>query len=179
MSLTNQEALSLNQTLMKYMHRQDLSGKFSYAVMRTVKKLRPVIETLQEMRAPVDGFQEFEDERVALCEKFAARQPELDEQGQPKKDDEGNVILTDKPHVQANQYIIPDESRQELDKAIEELRSSEKHSETMKRMEDQETRLKEALEEDADVELFQVKLEYVPDNVPPSEMTILDPMIAE
>jgi len=177
MSLTNQQALAMHFTLQKLSSRDDLQGKFAYAVMRNLKNLKPVVDSLSEIRKPVEGFKEFEDERVALCESYAQRAPEVDENGMPKKDSNGEIILSNNPAVSQGQYVIDTDKIEELDSKIKALKTSDKYASVISQMESKELQLKEMLNDDAQIEVFKVSPDYIPNNISPNELSILDEML--
>ncbi len=179
MSLTNQEALQLHSVIGRYMGRQDLPGKFSYALMRTMKNIKPVVDTMNELRKPVEGYDKFETDRVALCESYADRAPELGEDGKPVKNNENKAVLTDKPHIQNNQYVIKPDSMKELNEKLDELKASEAHAETIKLVESREKEVQDMLSLDSEVEAFTCSSEFIPDNISPNELTILEVLFAD
>jgi len=160
MSLTNAEAYGLYQTIGKFQTRDDLPTKFSWALMRTKKRLKTFIDSFNELRQPNPRINEYETKRIALCEAAC----EKDEDGKPK--------------VEKQNFVILDEAREKLNKDIEALRDGE-FKDVFDEQEKKNKEIAELMKEDCDVELFKVSTEYLPSTISPNDLEVLEPMIEE
>jgi hypothetical protein len=138
--------LALHQTLTELVsHKVKYQTKFNYAAMRNLRTIEPIVETFQKATNPFDAEKwpelvEFEAGRVTMLEALC------------RKDDSG------KPVMVGQDYSIPAEV--DLTVAFAELKKqfpgvdevSERHNEERMAL----------LNQEEEVKLFMVKLEYLP-----------------
>jgi hypothetical protein len=160
MSLTNTEALSLYQTIGKFQTKEDLPTKFSWALMRTKKRLKVLIDSMDEIRQPPARMQEYETKRIALCEAAS----EKEEDGKPK--------------VENNNFVIETEAREQLNKDIAALRDGD-FKEMFDEQEKKSKDIEDLMKEECDIELFKVAPEFLPETMSPADLEILEVMIED
>jgi len=157
MSMTNKEAFILHAVIGKFEKEDKVPTKFAWALMRTKKKLKALVDSMNELRQPSEEIQEYEKKRIALCEEYS------------EKDEDG------KPVIENQNYKILEGKREALDEEIKKLRDENKEA-----FDAQEAKMKELdelMEEEADVEVYKVKEQYLPDTISVGDLQILEPMI--
>lgn len=134
--------------------QKNISGniKFNYWLAKTRTKLKGEIEAIKEAIKYDDDFIKYQNERIALCEKYA------------KKDKEGNPIIKN------NNFIIDNE--EDFEKEIEALK--QKYSETIKKAEERTKEIEQFLETTTDTQIPQININDIPDNAfSPEEIELL------
>ena len=124
--------------------------------MRTMKKIETaVIEPIDELTKPNAGFTEYQNARIALCEKTAL------------KDEKGNFIIKEGAYTFKDNVQPKLEPLQKKHKADIDNRK--------KQMEDE----KKILKEEYDGELHRVSFEHVPESMTLDDLASLEFMITE
>ncbi len=136
----------------------DLKGvKFAYAVSKNIHKIKPHIESLQESVKPTEEFQKYDKERAELAEKHA------------KKNKEGKPITNTNLDNNTQSYEI--ENEEKFQKELEKLQK--KYKGALDERESQIEKYKELLQEEADVELYTIKVKDLPEDITPEKLTNL------
>lgn len=135
---------------------KDLKGiKFAYVSLKNKKKIEEEIKLFEEIVKPNPKFEEYEQNRIKLCEKHS----EKNENGKP-------IILQDK-------YKITDEIKfnSELDELKKDYNSV--INERIKQIND----YNEMLEEELNIEFEKINFDSIPENISPKELESIDFMI--
>lgn len=128
---------------------KDLTGvKFVVAVAKNARLLAIVLGDLQKGIEQDDSYGNYEKARIALCEKYAAR-------------DEGGGA---KMNESKQQFILQDPFA--FTKAVNKLRESDEHKESVDRHEVRLVEYKVLMEEEADYTPF-----TIPEDCLPKELT--------
>ncbi len=131
--------------------------RFAYAVSKNIHKIKPHIESLQDSVKPSEEFQKYDKERLELAEKHAKKNKD----GQPNK-------ITD---LDNNTQSYDIENEEKFQKELKKLQS--KYKDALEEREKQIEKYKELLQEEADVELYKIKVEDLPEDITPQQMTNL------
>ena len=152
--ITRQELLELWHGLPTL---ANLSGfKLGYAVARTKARLRPEVEALEEALKPDAAFQEYEEKRLALCQKFA------------QKDGQENPI------IQGNQFVFG-ENREAFDAEMVPL--TQEYGHAIKDRQQQIEDYSASLKENITVEVHHVAEADIPGDLTVQQMGILYPLL--
>ena len=123
--------------------------KFAFAMVKNKRKIKSELEILQESIKPDAKFQDYDQKRVFVCEKFADK-----DKGRPK--------------MENNQYIFSKESRVKFDKEMTKLNKDNK--DLIDKRQKQLTEFNGLMDDESDFVPFQVKLEEVPGGITPNQM---------
>jgi len=132
--------------------------KFSYAIVKTAKILSDEIYALKESIKSSDAFNEYERKRLELCNKYCS------------KDEAGKPLMKDG-------YFVGLDKNTDFIKEIETLK--EKFKETLEARKKQEQEYAKMLDEEVDVDIYQISLEDVPKNITVEQMAIIEKLIKE
>jgi hypothetical protein len=153
--MTRNDIVQLNGGLISV---ADLRGvKFSYAVAKNKSIIKAEIEALEASVAPSEGFVEFNNKRIAICMDMCA------------KDDDGQPIIVD------GNYTSDDEGA--MMSKVKELQ--EEYKDVLSDRDDQLKRANSLLEEEIDINLYKVSVEYIPEDITPSQMESIFLIIEE
>ncbi|MFA5395224.1 MAG: hypothetical protein WC346_04320 [Methanogenium sp.] len=135
-------------------------AKWAYAVAKNINNLKSEIEALQKSIAPSKEFSEYNNKRLELAQKHAAK-----EKGVPKKIKIGNT----------EEYLIADKNK--FNKELKPLQKKYKKAldERDKQMKDFE----EILKEEVKIDLHMVDSDYIPEEITPAQVTAVMPIINE
>ena len=126
-----------------------LSGvKFAYAIIKNKKMIEQELITLQEIIKPSPEIEEYEKNRIAICEKHCKR-------------DENNQLK-----IQNNTYDIEDMDT--FNKDIEELKK--KNKKVLDNRQKQADEYNKLLEEDIEIPFVLIKQDDLPNSLSASQM---------
>ena len=137
--------------------------KLAYALVMNKKILEPHVEAIAELEKPPQLWIDYEEARFELCTEYANK----DEQGKPK------TVRT----MEGEVFDINEETKEEFEEKMTSLRSDSKEAFEVKAK--HETELIEFLEEEAEIEFFKVDMDHLPDEIAPSEMEVLLPLLKD
>lgn len=163
---TNKQMIELSHALAPLLTRSDMPSKFSYAVMRNVKKMGDVVAAFEELKKPSPELDKYEASRVAICEEFADK--ELDAEGH----------LTDKFLIEKNQYVFQPEAKEAMVAKLEELRAGEDYKKAVVIAKTKDKEMADLLDEECDIELHKVSSDYLPDNLSPTSLLVMEAMLS-
>jgi len=153
--MTNNDLLNLYQALSNL---KGLSGvKFCYGIVKNINLLKPEVEAIQKTIEPKEDFQKYEKERIELAQKHA------------KKKEDGTPI------IEGNRYVL--ENQKEFEKEFEKLRN--KHKKALEEREKQIKEYENLLKEEANIKLYKVSLEDLPQDIKIEQMLAISPIIEE
>lgn len=132
--------------------------KFTYALTKNKKLIRTEIESIQESLKPSDKFREFEEKRIELCNDMS------------KKDENGSPII-----INDREFDIEDMDK--FTKKLEELKKE--YKDVISKETEKNKQAIEMLEEDVDIELTQIGLDYFPEGITTSQMETLMFLVKE
>ncbi len=135
---------------------------FSYCVNKNLNIITPEIEALQRSITPSKEFLEYDNKRIEIVKKYAA------------KDGKGEFIMKvtngqQSYDVGENEKVIEDEM----------LPIREEYKEVISNHEKQMTEYNALLDTDSNVELYKVKLENVPKDITAQQMKSIFLIIEE
>jgi hypothetical protein len=125
--------------------------KFTYAISKNKKILLPLMKEIEEAKTRSPEYVAYDAERLELCKNMA------------EKDDKGEPIIED------GNYKIADSEA--FDKEYELLQ--EKHKEMFEKEEENKVKFEKMLEEEVEIDLYTVKVDYAPEEIPIKFMDIL------
>jgi hypothetical protein len=157
---THRRAANMLQTLQGM---KDILGstniRFPYAVAKNTRYLEQHIVTLRELTKPDESFMKFDKERVDLNIKYS------------QKDGRG------RPRTANNSYIIDPEKQADFDNELIALR--EQYQGAIMAQEDKTRKVESMLDDSCEIELYSIKLSWVPTSVKPGDMEILMDLIID
>ena len=157
--MKNNELVDLLSVINALADKPDASPQFSYTLIRNKKIIEPVVESLREASKSPAEFREYEEKRIALCRRMAAR----DDRGQPL--------------VQNQNFLIADDKMDEFNRQIAELQA--KYREALKAHEDHKAEVEKLMAQESDaVDLVRIPLTLFPPHVTPRQMEALLPIVA-
>ena len=162
MAFTNNDALGLLSEIKTIESEgKALPIKFAWALSRTKKKLTELMDSVKELNIPSEAYKKYDAATIALCNEMAAR----DEKGEPK------IVST----PNGPSYDIVD--RGLFDSKLKSLQDQHKQA-----LEEQEAKAKEIMDllnEECIIELYKVKSEFLPKEMPLAQLEIFAPMIED
>jgi hypothetical protein len=140
--------------------------QFQYGIARNKEKLRPEVKALEEARKPPEGYDKYEEARMALVKEHAKLNPET---GEPLTYDEGRRIAIDP----AKQKMF--------DKKVEALQKSAEHKEVVEQYRVQIDQYNEMLDEEIEVgPLHPMVLDlFPPDQITGRDLDVLVHILKE
>ena len=145
--MTNQNVVDLQQGLNQV---KNLSGiRFAYVIAKNLNKVNSEVETFRETIKPSDAYNEYEKERVALCELHA------------NKDEKGKAVII------GNEYDGLTGNKA-FDAQMEVLK--EKHKETIDVRQKQIDDFNSFLKEESKLELHKIDVNDVPKDITAGQM---------
>ncbi len=164
--MKNIEIFDLASILSSYASQlRSLKGaKFGFALLKNIDKLSAEIKTLEAARNIPEAYKEYEQKRIALCEKYA----EKDEKGQPKKIQRGPNSFDYAITPDNSDFIQEtDKLREEYATALEEFKGTEAEYKTL------------LSAENAEFKLSMVNFEDVPSDISVELMSVVKPFIKD
>jgi hypothetical protein len=135
---------------------KDLKGvKFAYALLKNKKKIEEEIKIFEEIIKPNAKFEEYEIERIRLCEFHS----EKNEDGTP-------VIIS-------NRYKLVDDNIFNKELELLKLDYNEFIDERMMQLNE----YNKMLEEDINIEIIKIKFDDIPSNISAKELEDIDFMV--
>ena len=132
--------------------------KWQYAVIKNKKLLESEIKLIQSLRKEVEQMKVYESERVATCVQHC------------EKD------ANNQPIIEENRYKVIDMDA--FNKAMAELQ--EKYKEAFEEDGKIQAEFEKLLDEEVNIDLYKVKMEFVPNNLKSFEAEyLIDKMIVE
>jgi hypothetical protein len=131
--------------------------RFNYAIIKNKRIIEPEIRAIEEIQKPTEKFIEFQNTRIALCEKYA------------KKDDKGEAIKN------GMSYDI--ENMDEFNKELEPIK--EQYKDTIAEIDEKIKKVNEFIEEDVTIDLYMIKSSYMPDKLSKEIIEVLYPIIGD
>lgn len=158
--LKNKEVLSLYYALASL---GTLKGvKFNYVVDRNRKRLRKIVESLEEQNKFSPEYEEYDKERVKINEDFS------------EKNADGSLKMV--THQSVTRYIIDSTRREEFDKLQAELKG--KYKKANEEREEQVKEFKKLLEEESDFVPYPLEVNCIPDDITGSQFEIISAFLA-
>ncbi len=138
--------------------KEHKNTKFIYATLRTKKVLETEVEVLTALSTPSKKFKEYQQERIALCNKHAK-------------------VKDGKPVTENGEFVFSVSGQKMFKASLSKLkkRFSDWIDERDAQMEDYNKILKEGIE----LDIHQVNLMYVPEDLNASILSGLLPLIME
>lgn len=137
----------------------DFNRKFSYCIVRNKMKIKDEINALAEAQKPSEEFVNYENNRLGLCEQFCERQ------------EDGKPMYSNKNYVfSAENKSILDSKMDVLTKENEDVINT--HNEQMKQ-------IVSILEEEIDVDFYQISIDDFPDTITPDALETLSCLVKE
>jgi hypothetical protein len=136
-------------------------SKFSYAVVKTLRKIEVEVADIQKTNVWSDEYKEFEKERMKIATQYAMK----DKDGNPITFQEGTAI----------KFRVDDADQDECNAAIDELK--EKYADAVKEQEEKDRDFEKLLEEPACTKLHTVPEDVVPKEITPRHMNGIFEMI--
>lgn len=154
--VTHRKIVLLNMSLLRY--KDATNVKFGYMIARNRILIKPILEALDEARAPSDEYKEFLKERLELGKKHA------------KKDDNNKpltkmtVVQTPFGTQQDEVYDFVDDDAAEA--AVEKLKNSKKWKTIVTKQEEKEQEYNDLLNEPLDkpVDFYKLPFDKVPED---------------
>jgi hypothetical protein len=153
------DQISKNLESLKYLK----GAKFTYSIIKNIELIEKEIETLGKMSKPSEEFENYDKERLALCEKLS------------QKDGEGNSVKRDLGN--GNYEFVIDVNSKEWIDGSNDLRI--KYESTIKNREVQINNYNEILNKEVELNFFNIKLDDIPNDVTLELMNILKAFIKE
>lgn len=132
--------------------------KFTYALAKNKKILSTEVESIQEAISPSEEFKTFEGERLSLCRDMS------------KKDENGEAII-----INGREFDIED--MDEFEAKLNDLKDN--YKETIDKEMEKNKQALEMLEEEVDLDLAQLHLDYFPEGITPAQMETLMFLVKE
>ena len=156
--MKNTELVDLLAVINALNDKPDASPQFSFTLIRNKKIIEAVVESLREASKSPAEFLEYEEKRITLCRRMAAR----DEHGQPL--------------VQNQNFLIADDKMDEFNRQIAELQT--KYRDALKAQEDHKGEVDKLMDQEAEkVDLVRIPLTLFPPHVTPRQMEALLPIV--
>ena len=140
-------------------------AKFSYGLAKNKKRIDAEIELLEEIRKPSEEMNEYERQRIELCESLCLR----------NEDGSVNFLVSDE-NPELKQYQFGDK-HSEFDQKFSELK--ERYRSALETHSDKMKEFVSLLDEPLDIEFYKISLESVPNDIRSEEMTLIEPLIRE
>jgi hypothetical protein len=152
--ITNQNVVDLQQGLNQV---KNLSGiRFAYVIAKNLNKVNSEVETFRETIKPSDAYNEYEKERIELCELHA------------NKDEKG------KPVIIGNEYDGL-AGNKAFDAQMEVLK--EKHKEVIDARQKKIDDFNAFLKEESKLELHKIDVNSVPKEITTGQLSGIMPII--
>ena len=155
----NREKLIEMYGVFERLAKDKCSVKFHYTVLKNKRLIQPEIDSIREVNEPHPKYQEFEKKRMELCHSFT----EKDENGKSK--------------IENNNFIIPQESREEFDKQMNDLKTE--YQEMFDNMDEKQKEFENLLKEDVEIELITIPMSIIPKELTGQEVEVLFDIIEE
>ena len=136
--------------------------KFAYTIAKNLRKVAAEVSILDELLAPSEAFTKYEACHLALCIEHS----EKDEAGKPRGVNEPNGTFT---------FALAD--RAAFEAAMEEVRAV--HEKAIEDRKDQVQRHKEFLREPAEIDLYLIDLDVIPEAITTEQMTAILEIVRE
>lgn len=163
MKIKNSELELLASTLMRF-GQEKVHRKLAYGIVRNKKLLETCIEALGAARELPETYKKFDEARLEMCRTYS----EKEENGEPK---------TKFDPRQGNIFDIPEETKEEFETKMNELK--EEYKEAHEEKEKHEEELKELLEEEVEFDFYLIDIDFFPEEMSPADMEVLMPLIKE
>lgn len=132
--------------------------KFAYAVAKNKRLIEQELKILENILKPKEGFNLYEKDRIAICEKYCVRDPN----GKPIFDKDGNYEILNKA---------------DADKEFDILK--EKHDFDIQDRQNQIDEFQKMMEVASDISLHTIPLSDVPQDISTKQMEGIMVMIKE
>jgi hypothetical protein len=143
--MNNKQLWETYQVLTELESTKGMPLKFQYGLARLLEKIKGVIDALTKVRdSQVEGEEEYTQEKQEILHANS----NLDERGQPKTKTNGQQV----------EYDIKDMKK--LEKQIAAL--NKKNEKTLEKMLDRQKQFIKLLEDDADLEKWEISVENLP-----------------
>lgn len=147
MKLARKEVLRLHEAISAIKGKSG-NARWTYALAKNIRTLSGEVESTKEAFSPKIGYQQYERERIQLCNRMAA------------KDD------NDKPLLDNGNFVIVD-----MAAFYEELaKLREKYAEALEEQEKLDKEFDKFIEEDVEIKLHMVDPSEIPDGLEPEEL---------
>ena len=145
--------------LMGRLAGEKTSVKFHYLLVKNKRLIQSEIESIQEAQEPEKEYMEYEKKRMSLCEVMC------------EKDDAG------KPKVKNQNFIIPEETKEDFDKKMEEMK--EEYAEPIEKMDKKRKEFAELLAEEVKIDFVSIPLSVMPESILGGDVDLLFDLINE
>ena len=136
--------------------------KFSFVVLRNKKLLKDVVESLKTIQVQkVDGYDDFNEDRLKLCEKYA----EKDEHGQPIQVKQGG------------EFVFKISNQKEFGDGI--LKLFDLHENYKENLKQKQKAFDKLQDEDVDINLIKIDINELPSDLTESEISLIEEIIYE
>ena len=140
--------------------------KFACALAKNKKAIDKEVKLLQETLKFTKNYEEYENKRIKLCDEFATK----DENGKPQIKVLGcNVVSGIKR--EEGEYVFTDENKKMFEEKLAVLRKE--YTEELDERKKQIKEFNELLENEADIELYMIAFEDVPQDITTNMMSAI------
>lgn len=153
------DSISKNLESLKYLK----GAKFTYSIIKNIELIEKEIEVLTKMSKPSQEFENYDKERLSLCETLSQK----DSDGNSLKNDLGNGNF---------EYILDINSKEWIE-GTNLLR--DKYLDTIKNREIQINNYNEILNKEVELKFNEIRLDDIPDDITLELMNILKAFIKE
>ena len=137
--------------------------KFHYMLLKNKKIMEPEITALQELQTksqtPPDGFDEFDEKRIALCKDCS------------DSDENGDPILIN------NNYQIAEDRKPEFESKLSDLQ--EEYKEVLGELENRQKEFNDLMRDTVDINFVTFGLSIVPEQIIGTDLELLFDLIDE
>lgn len=153
------DSISKNLESLKYLK----GAKFTYSIIKNIELIEKEIEVLTKMSKPSEEFENYDKDRLALCERLS------------QKDGEGNSLKNDLGN--GNFEYILDINSKEWTEGTTLL--SSKYLDAIKNREVQINNYNEILNKEVELKFYEIKLDDIPNDINLELMNIIKYFIKE
>lgn len=153
------DSISKNLESLKYLK----GAKFTYSIIKNIELIEKEIEVLTKMSKPSEEFENYDKDRLALCERLS------------QKDGEGNSLKNDLGNGNF-EYILDINSKEWIEGTT--LLSS-KYLDAIKNREVQINNYNEILNKEVELKFYEIKLDDIPNDINLELMNIIKYFIKE
>ena len=157
MKIKKSEVVALWNTI-EQLGFTDAHIKFTYALAKNKKLIKNEVEAIKESIDPSEKFKEFENRRLDICKDMA------------KKDKDGKPII-----INNTEFDIKNTDK--FNSKIEDLKKE--YQDDIDKETEKNKQAMEMLEEEIDIDLTQVELDYFPERITTSQMEFLMFLVKE
>lgn len=160
MSFKKKDILEINEALNSLLSSGEVKSKnLVYAIIKNTKLVEPEVTALSKaLETDSEEFKTYVEETREIYGKYA----DIDEQGNIKTVP-GGIVLKDPT------------TKDEVSKLIVDL--DDKYKDAIEARKVEIEKYNEILDEDVEIDFYKIKLEYLPEEIEPRVLYILDPIV--